>query len=97
MREEELTFDALASPRSAATTLAYWIGALTPDGFALVEHAEPITSAMALQYDLEEQAGYTGVLFPEDADWRGAFLPVAPVQLADRWSPFPAAVAGRHR
>lgn len=91
MREEELTFEALATRESCATTLAYWIGTLTRAGFALVEHAEPITIAMALQYDLEQQAGGTGVLFPEGADWRGAFLPVAPVQLADRWSPFPDA------
>jgi hypothetical protein len=71
--------------------LAYWIGSCAVVGLHGVS-ASGIAHAMSYQYDVEEQAKRTGVVLAQDADWRDQFTPVAPVQLAQTWSPFPAAV-----
>lgn len=67
-------------------TLAYWIGVVSTQ----VERftAEALGDAMSYQYDIEEQAGYTGYVFHEDSDWLDC---LAPVQLAKAWSPYAAA------
>jgi hypothetical protein len=86
----DLSFDALAAG-TERSSLAYWIG---PCDVAALRglNAIGITRAMSYQYDVEEQADRTGVVVPEDTDWRTAFTPVAPVQLARAWSPLPLAV-----
>jgi hypothetical protein len=73
------------------TSLAYWIGPCVVAELADAA-AGPISSSMSYQYDIEEQAEWTGRVLPADADWTTFFTPVAPVQLTEAWSPLPAAV-----
>jgi hypothetical protein len=79
--------------RPETKSLAYWIGLFWP---ARVGEAAPsalgVARSMAYQYDIEEQAGRLQRVFPEDAEWRRYFLPIAPVQLTDAWSPISDAV-----
>lgn len=87
-----LHFEALVR-RPETRSLAYWIGLLRPAFFTMEISAEAVAGTMEYQYELEDQAGRTGDLFPEDASWRGFFDPIAPVQLTEAWSPLPDAVA----
>lgn len=73
------------------TSLAYWIGVAR--GRPVAVDAGTLSSAMSYQYDIEEQAGRIGYVFPPDANWRTYFRPIGPVQLTCRWSPIPTAIA----
>jgi len=88
--DEDLTFAALA-PNGGLTTLAYWLGVADMPSLQDID-AVSVSRAMAYQYDIEEQADRTGLVMPEDVDWREHFVPVAPVQLTRAWSPLPHAV-----
>lgn len=87
-------FDFAALNRDAGnedwnTTFAYWLLLLhTPDSLYARDAAEAC-SAMSFQYDVEDQS--TDV-FSDEELIPAVFLPVAPVTLAFRWSPFPAAI-----
>lgn len=59
---------------------------------ALGVTAAGLHAALSFQYDIEEQAGRTGRLFPEDVESRESFQPIAPVQLTEAWSPLPNAI-----
>lgn len=83
----DLTFAALA-PNGGVTTLAYWLGVTDTASLKDID-AVSISRAMAYQYDTEEQADRTGMVMPDDVDWREHFAPVAPVQLTRAWSPLP--------
>jgi hypothetical protein len=87
---DPLSFAAL-EPVDRATTLAYWLG---PCDTELLEGVDAlgIARAMSYQYDIEEQAAWTGYVIPEDIYWREGFAPVAPVQLTRAWSPLPYAI-----
>lgn len=62
----DLSFPALA-PDGGASTLAYWLGPC--DVAAIVDiDASGIAQGMAYQYDIEEQAGRTGILVPADVE-----------------------------
>lgn len=85
------TFDELTGEDSDwCTSLAYWVGPYAGklDAKALLD----VGSAMSFQYDFEEQADAYGAALPEDAAWARELAPVAPVQLADAWSPLACAV-----
>lgn len=77
--------------RRELTSLAYWIGPCVVAELADAA-AGPISSSMSYQYDIEEQAEWTGRVLPLDVEWTTLFTPVAPVQLTRAWSPLPAAV-----
>ena len=85
------TFDEIRGNCEWVTTVAYWIGTfrrrqIDSEGLLI------IGSAMDYQYDVEEQADCFGMPFPEDASWRPFISPIAPIQLALRWSPVPLAI-----
>lgn len=86
----DLSFTALA-PSVGIDTLAYWLG---PCNVAAVHgiDATGIAQAMSYQYEIEEQADRSGMVMPEDVDWREHYTPVAPVQLTRAWSPLPYAI-----
>ena len=72
-------------------TFAYWLLVLHDPSSPYARDADEAQSVMAYQYDIEEQGnlegeGSEGRLIPD------VFVPIAPVTLALRWSPFPAAI-----
>lgn len=87
----ELDFDDLLGKATYHTSLAYWIGTVTP---AAVKPAtlSDLAGSLAQQYDREDQADCFESLFPEDEDWPRYFAPVAPIQLTRRWSPLPTMI-----
>lgn len=74
------------------STIGYWIGLLSPTARVESGAALAMASAMAFQYDIEEQAHRTGYVFPRDADWRQDFEPIAPIQLTNGWQPIEPAI-----
>jgi len=87
----ELDFDDLLGKATYHTSLAYWIGTVTPPA------VEPATLTglagfLAQQYDREDQADCYESLFPEDEEWPRYFTPVASIQLTRRWSPLPTMI-----
>jgi hypothetical protein len=87
----DLTFEDLRGEHASTTTLAYWFGLLAPRPWPPEADAAGVHRALSYQYEIEEQAGRTGRLFPEDVDWRKVLQPLAPVQLTRAWSPLPDA------
>ncbi len=85
----DLSFEALRGDDNDDTTLAYWLGVLDTRDWPPNANAAALHTSLSYQYDIEEQAGGTGRLFPEDAEWRRVFQPLAPVQLTQAWSPLP--------
>lgn len=75
------------------TTFAYWLGALADPTSEFARDAEDSCAAMSCQYDIEEQAFVIDDLRSRPELIPKIFRPVAPVTLALRWSPFPAAIA----
>ncbi|MBW3127573.1 MULTISPECIES: hypothetical protein [Hymenobacter] len=69
-------------------TFAYWLLILHDPDHPYARNAEMACSAMSFQYDVEEQS--TDV-FSDEELIPSVFLPIAPVTLAFRWAPFPAA------
>jgi len=85
------TFDELVGRHSEwCTSLAYWLGPYA--GKLDAKEVLELAAVMSLQYDYEEQADAYGAALPKDESWTGVFAPVAPVQLALRWSPLLCAV-----
>lgn len=95
MNPAEYDFETLkaasAGGGSWVSTFAYWVGVLSDPSTKFAREADEACPAMSYQYDVEEQAqeidslrGYRDVI-------PSVFHPVAPVTLALRWSPFPAA------
>jgi hypothetical protein len=74
------------------TTLAYWIGILSEFSPEFTCDAYDASLAMGYQYDVEEQANDADALVAFRDIALPNFLPIAPVTLALRWSPFPAAM-----
>ena len=98
MNPEEYDFDALKAGSFGAdatwlTTFAYWLGVLSDPSSKFCRDAGDACSAMSLQYDVEEQASTLENLRGRREIIPAIFHPVAPVTLALRWSPFPAAFA----
>ena len=89
---DDLAFEALRGADSYQTSLAYWLGLLNMRQWPSGVTAAGLRSVLSFQYDIEEQAGRTGRLFPEDVEWRESFEPIAPVQLSEAWSPLPNAI-----
>jgi len=88
----DLTFEALRGTDTYQGTLAYWLGLLGSKPWPPAADGPGLHNALSFQYDIEEQAGHTGRLFPEDVDWRKSFQPIAPIQLTKGWSPLPYAM-----
>lgn len=94
MQSANLDFTALhkaAGYEDWNDTFAYWLLVLHDPSSLYARDADEAQSIMAYQYDVEEQGnlegeGPEGSLVPE------VFVPIAPVTLAFRRSPFPAAV-----
>jgi hypothetical protein len=82
-----LTFESLAPDAADDAAFAYWMGLCTQESYG----AATMAAAMVQQYEIEDQAGQTERLF-SDGEWRGHFVPIAPVQLTTGWSPFPLAL-----
>lgn len=75
------------------TTFAYWLGVLSDPTNKFARDADEACAAMSYQYDVEEQATELDSLRGYREIIPSIFQPVAPVTLALRWSPFPAAFA----
>jgi hypothetical protein len=73
---------------------AYWIGLLKDEKWLITCDADSLCYLMTLQYDTEEQSGYTNQLFALEGedDWYKYFTPVAPVQLTSNLSPLALAL-----
>jgi hypothetical protein len=90
---DELSFEALRdTAMPEVDTLAYWIGSLSAEPWPPAFGATGLHAALSLQYERESQAGESGPLFADLAEWRRTFRPLAPVQLTRGWSPLPLAV-----
>ncbi|GAA4495715.1 hypothetical protein GCM10023172_07870 [Hymenobacter ginsengisoli] len=91
---QKLDFSSLNRDANAETwcdTFAYWLLILHDPSSIYARNADEAQSIMSYQYDVEDQGnlegeGPDGKLFPN------VFMPIAPVTLALRWSPFPAAM-----
>lgn len=79
-------------PKSWCTSLAYWIGTLhkpLPRSFST---APALASAMSLHFDIEEQCCDEEHLRTSPDLLFKVFRPIAPITLAERWSPMPMLV-----
>ena len=86
------TLQALSVGRAVNTTFAYWLGVLSDPTAEIAQNADDALSAMSFQFDIEEQAhDLSGLCGFRDGVIPTIFHPIAPVTLALRWSPFPAA------
>jgi hypothetical protein len=74
-----------------ASTFAYWIGVLKGFSPDFTSDAKFACGVRAYQYDVEEQADDVEDLIKFRDLGLGDLTPIAPVTLALRWSPFPAA------
>ena len=70
-------------------SVAYWIGALRGDLPAKYSTARDLAAAMSLHYDVEEHAGDSDQIRSSPDLIFDLFMPVAPVTLAESWSPVP--------
>lgn len=98
MNPAEYDFETLKAASAGAnatwlTTFAYWIGVLADPTSGFAREAEESCAIMTHQYDIEEQALVLDDLRGSREIIPSVFHPVAPVTLALRWSPFPAALA----
>jgi hypothetical protein len=84
---------ASAGGGSWVATFAYWIGVLSDTSHQFARDAVAAGKAMSLQYDAEEQAIELDNLRSDPEIIPSVFNPVAPITLALKWSPFPAAFA----
>ena len=84
---------ASAGGGSWVSTFAYWLGVLSDPSTKFAREADEACSAMSYQYDVEEQAQELDSLRGYREVVPTVFHPIAPVTLALRWSPFPAAFA----
>ncbi|NML68085.1 hypothetical protein HHL22_23040 [Hymenobacter sp. RP-2-7] len=73
-------------------TFAYWLLVLHDTSNLYARDADEAQSAMSLQFDVEEQAVAAEGVASNEELIPTVFVPIAPVTLALRWSPFPAAV-----
>lgn len=85
------TLNHMAGNETWNDTFAYWLLVLHDSSSLYARDAYKAQGVMSHQYDVEEQGnlegeGPDGSLVPE------VFVPIAPVTLALRWSPFPAAI-----
>lgn len=79
-------------PDKWSKSLAYWIGTLhkpLPEAFTT---ADALASAMSLHFDIEEQCCDEEHLRTEPDLLFDIFRPIAPITLAERWSPIPMLV-----
>jgi hypothetical protein len=72
-------------------TFAYWLLVLYDASSLYARDAYEAQGAMSYQYDVEEQGNLEGNS-PEGRLIPDIFMPIAPVTLALRWSPFPTAI-----
>jgi hypothetical protein len=86
---DALSYEALAGDGTDGARLAYWIGLCDVAGLHDITAAGTAV-AMSYQHDIEQQADRTGRVLT-DVDWGELFIPVAPVQLTQAWSPLAAA------
>ena len=97
MNPAEFDFETLkaasAGGGSWVSTFAYWLGVLSDPSAKFAREADEACAAMSYQYDVEEQATELDSLRGYREIIPSIFHPVAPVSLALRWSPFPAAFA----
>lgn len=87
------TFEELEPDKeSLCTSLAYWIGTLhkpLPNAFAT---AQALASAMTLHFEFEEQCEDEEDLRTSPDLLFKVFRPIAPITLAEKWSPIPMLV-----
>ncbi len=98
MNPAEYDFNALKAASFGASagwlnTFAYWLGVLSDPSSKFAREADETCSAMACQYDVEEQAQEIDSLRSYRDVIPSIFRPIAPVTLSLDWSPFPAAFA----
>lgn len=84
----ELDFETLNAASHGFDTFTYWLAVLSDPHAKLARDAEEACAAMSYQYDAEEQVSDVPHLRRSTP---AVLRPVAPVTLAWRWSPFPAA------
>lgn len=77
--------------RDYVNTLAYWLGLLFKSDSTFSKNAKEACGAMSYHYDVEEQVLDIAELRSSPEIIPSVFLPIAPVSLALKWSPFPAA------
>jgi hypothetical protein len=84
----------LQVPKSAGyrTSVAYWFGFLKQDLPSDLLEAKRLKSCMTLHFDREEQAWDENHIKSGLHDIFDYFQPIAPVSLAELWSPFPMAI-----
>ena len=96
MNPAEFDFETLkaasAGGGSWVSTFAYWLGVLFDPSAKFAREAKYACEAMSCQFDIEEQATELDSLRAYPKIIPSIFHPVAPVTLALRWSPFPAAL-----
>ena len=93
---QELDFFALnrsAGNESWCDTFAYWVLTLQNPENPFAREATEACAVMSFQYDVEDQAQDKEMLIGDHNLTPAVFTPIAPVTLALRWSPFPAAIA----
>jgi hypothetical protein len=73
-------------------TFAYWLLVLHDASNLYARDADEAQAAMSFQFDVEEQAVDAEGIASNEELIPPVFVPIAPVTLALRWSPFPAAV-----
>jgi len=92
---QELDFDSLnksADNESWCSTFAYWLLVLQDPTNPFVHEAEKACIEMSFQYDVEDQAQDEYMLLGNHDLIPAVFVPVAPVTLALKWSPFLTAI-----
>ena len=73
-------------------TFAYWLLVLHDPQSTYAKNAIEACAVMSFQYDVEGQVHNSEMLIGNSELIPSVFLPIAPVTLASRWSPFPAAI-----
>ncbi|MBU6122857.1 hypothetical protein [Hymenobacter siberiensis] len=92
---QNLDFDSLNKAHKSeywCDTFAYWLLILKDPQNVFAKEAEEACAAMSFQFDVEGQAQNMEMLIGDAELIPSVFTPIAPVTLALRWSPFPAAI-----
>jgi hypothetical protein len=74
-------------------SVAYWLGILKKDLPAAFHTPKALAAAMSFHFDIEEQAWDVEHIRSTPDLLFEIFAPIAPVSLAEAWSPFPFAVS----
>jgi hypothetical protein len=92
---QSLDFNSLNQAFNGETwcnTFAYWLLVLNDPQSEYAQDAEEACAAVSFQHDVEAQAQGIETLIGDAELIPSVFIPIAPVTLAFRWSPFTAAI-----